>query len=512
MATLQQLEEKYFETGAGAAAINSDNSTVEPLIDGAAYENAVFDPIYATTGSGDFIYILGWWNDFKQVISDFTTDSLGTALGVKAQAGVDVRVISWANPNLAEGAPWSLNKRFALAEYARTVEDNIMKARSLRAYKPTGATTPPLEDRILLDWSGYITGSHHQKAVVVKAGSDVTAFVAGIDFAPSRHDSPQHLTMQCTNGGGSGSSGTHDCGWHDAGVRVKGEAVKAVLANFKTRWDECSTLSKRRYLMITGSWSGAWDEFNPKMSTAPLATLTSALPTTGPRQSTQVLRSFGTVKEPVTFGSNVPWSTLPATGVREVEKTFLKALGAAQTYIYVEDQGFFGDPGLDAAIVAACKRGVKVVFLGPGENDTKAPGVAPPSSSIPGDVDDAIVDKLTTSEKQNFVYYRLDNVVVHSKILLIDDEFMAIGSANWMDRSMDGTDSELTVATVDAGKLVKDTRVALWAEHLRVDLANATVKAELEDLTRAMSIWRPAWGTAVTFTRPPNRLVRVGPP
>ena len=104
---------------------------------------------------------------------------------------------------------------------------------------------------------------------------------------------------------------------------------------------------------------------------------------------------------------------------------------------------------------------------------------------------------------------------MHSKLILIDDEFLADGSANFMDRSMQytgvqGDDSELSVAAVSTGSLVSDLRVQLWAEHLRT--AAPAALAELRDLARSLGFWRQAWGSGLTFAHPASALVFVGPP
>jgi phosphatidylserine/phosphatidylglycerophosphate/cardiolipin synthase-like enzyme len=82
---------------------------------------------------------------------------------------------------------------------------------------------------------------------------------------------------------------------------------------------------------------------------------------------------------------------------------------------------------------------------------------------------------------------------VHTKLMLVDDVFASIGSANFFSRSMVGTDSELSCTFVTTGPSVKDLRrVRLWAEHLRTPL-NGQVVPALEDLDTALGIWRIEW-------------------
>jgi phosphatidylserine/phosphatidylglycerophosphate/cardiolipin synthase-like enzyme len=225
----------------------------------------------------------------------------------------------------------------------------------------------------------------------------------------------------------------------------------------------------------------------------------------------QVIRSFPDSKE---FGllHNTPWATLPSSGVHEVKRTFLTALAAAQRYIYIEDQSFDAVDSLFPSLVAACRRGVKVIALIPGVGDPlDTPGRIP--ATLSSTVQSGIVDHLSASDQANLAVWQLDGIVVHAKLILIDDEFVSIGSANFMDRSMQftfqGDDSELTVAAVSAGPLVGDLRTQLWAEHLRV--TDPAARTELRDLARSLGFWRPAWGSGLSFGHASRRLVFVGP-
>jgi phosphatidylserine/phosphatidylglycerophosphate/cardiolipin synthase-like enzyme len=81
---------------------------------------------------------------------------------------------------------------------------------------------------------------------------------------------------------------------------------------------------------------------------------------------------------------------------------------------------------------------------------------------------------------------------VHAKIVLVDDVFACVGSANMFSRSMAGTDSEMATAVVTSTDLVRDLRVQLWAEHLRTPLTS-NLQESLRDLDVALGIWLPEW-------------------
>ena len=125
-----------------------------------------------------------------------------------------------------------------------------------------------------------------------------------------------------------------------------------------------------------------------------------------------------------------------------------------------------------------------------------------------------LLAKLSRDKQKNLAIWQLKEATVHSKLILIDDELMSIGSANFMDRSMEftklGDDSECSVVAVSTGHLVPDLRVGLWAEHLRVPGAGAEAD-EIRDLNLSLGIWRPTWGMGVTFDHPDSQLVLVGP-
>jgi phosphatidylserine/phosphatidylglycerophosphate/cardiolipin synthase-like enzyme len=479
---LAGLESRYFPPSGGPdVAPVSRRSTVQPIIDGAAYFALLKNQI-DSLNAGDAWYMAGWWIDIGFLFAD--GDQLGALLRDRAAAGVDVRVVIWANRQVIDYP--SLAGAIGLEPFKWLVTSNIQAAEVLRG-------EASLAGRVVIDWSGNAASSHHMKVNVFSIGGSLSAFVGGIDYAPGRLATPPHLGP--------------DDAWHDAGVKVTGEAAKRVLDTVVTRWTEASTLSAATYEIVEG------DEklYNP----SPLAALTP--PAAGPAlaespdTSIQVVRSFPDSKE-FGFISNTPWSTLPRTGVHEAKRTFQTMLNAAQRYIYIEDQAFTAVDSLFPALVAACKRGVKVIAVLPGRGDPlEAPGKIP--AVLSSEVRAGLLAKLSPAEQQNLAIWQLDGITVHSKLILIDDELLSIGSANFMDRSMEftyqGDDSECSVIAVTTGDLVRNLRVRLWSEHLRV--AGTAPEAELRDLTNSLGVWRNSWGAGVSFPHPDSRLVFVGP-
>jgi hypothetical protein len=77
----------------------------------------------------------------------------------------------------------------------------------MRAWTPSArdTATPPLHNRVLLDWSGPAMGSNHQKFVVFCLGGELTAYVGGLDLSPSRYDTAPHDRLRL------GTIATADC-------------------------------------------------------------------------------------------------------------------------------------------------------------------------------------------------------------------------------------------------------------------------------------------------------------
>src|SRR5262249_1960706 len=146
------------------------------------------------------------------------------------------------------------------------------------------------------------------------------------------------------------------------------------------------------------------------------------------------------------------------------------------------------------------------------------PGSADPVDStnainfeVSSTLGDALFDHIDDDKVSNVVMYRVKATCVHAKLVIIDDEFIAIGSADFYDRSMEGLDTELQAAIVDPGDLVKNFRVRVWADHLRVDPADPLVNSELRNTKKSLGLFREGWATEgqVTFDHADSALMKV---
>lgn len=505
MTDLSDLERRYL----GPARAYREDTEIEFLIDGRTYLGEL-DAAIRATDPGDRVYLVDWFFDPTldlggRKLGDPDFMEIGDLLAIKQQAGVDVRVI-------INGG------QFLGVTNAASFYSNYTALTNLRARIPPGATAPPLATRVLYDWSGAeVTGTHHQKAALVMRKGVLTAFVAGIDVNPLMLDGRPH------NGRLIGTPLVR-WGWHDGGVRLIGAATDGVYQNFAHRWEEAGTLPPSTLWVKAGPLMPGPAQrvrYDPGVTAGVpnLPTQTTATPTLG--ATVQILRSRYFTKLNRVGAVNQPWLTAGGGQLREVHATLSRAIAAAQRYIYIEDQFLADHPPLPAPVdegawalldriiddrtplfslfpllKAAARRGVKIIMVGSGYAD--------PGDLFTGEKNIALPRQLTelaAGDEQQIAVWRMVQQTVHTKLMLIDDEFAAIGSANIQARSMIGVDSELHAAVVSAAATVTDLRAGLWAEHLNVDYdtAPSTLQAAFDDLSFALGMWRKHWGNGVDW-------------
>lgn len=508
---LKDLESKYLDVTASSPAIYRGNTLVEPLIHGKNYFGAIYECICTTSRKEppDAIYIVGWQFDPSldlQTGKLGTPQAIGQLLAEKAAAGVDVRLI--LNGNII----------FYRTQFL-VFRHNLEAAKRLQALSVAGASTPPLAGRVLFDWCGPKTGSQHQKATFIRTGSDLFGFVGGMDMVKDHWDAESHTKEWPDHS---------PWGWHDVGLKLHGEAAMGVYANFYERWREVTTLPIRHYRLDHGNGQFSSGLLNPD----PIVPLPDPLPSSNNdgenSQSVQILRSRFRWK--TTYGylsGGQEWDTDPKGGLYEVYQVLNKSILSAEKYIYIEDQfldeswnpdnGFhvcFNPMGgiplgewptysLFPAILKALleKPDLRAIFVGSGKSDPidVLPGLR--NQTLTSSLE-TIAYKLPVIKQSNIAVWRVENVTVHSKLVIVDDKFAAIGSANLHSRSMMGTDRELHAAIVADDDLVKNLRCNLWAEHWRLkvkdprtgdDIIDPAIEPSLRNVDLALGLWRPVW-------------------
>lgn len=502
--TLEDLAGRYLVPGTEQCPTFDQDSEWIPVIDGVDYFAQVSE-LLDRAGPGDSFFATG-----LQIESDMDLTGrrpgepgyrpLTDVLAAKAAAGVDVRILltaavfSGSVPGVRIG-PFRANVFAALA------------------FRQHGS----LRGRVLLDWSGAGIGCHHQKMVVLAVGGELTAFVGGLDLSANRYDAEPHDRL---------SIGDERWGWHDGAVRLRGPAAARVWEVYRGRWREAASLPPREVWFPPVRWEVMNPE--PYLHDLPPAPDVAVYP--APGTAVQVLRSFRPWKIDQWFTLyRRHWTTLPRHGVHEVYHALATAIRGAQHYIYLEDQYFYEMPGgrrafrLYGLLRDAAARGVRVVLVCSGRKDPADGGVNKFRRRVTGDVQRGVVDQLSPADRGNVMMHRIEDLTVHTKLMLVDDVFASVGSANFFSRSMRGTDTELSTVLVTTGDQVRDLRVRVWAEHLRTPLTDE-LRPYLADIDLAIGIWHSHWlppdapagtwrrtGYPAGFAAEERVLVPVGP-
>jgi phosphatidylserine/phosphatidylglycerophosphate/cardiolipin synthase-like enzyme len=290
-----------------------------------------------------------------------------------------------------------------------------------------------------IDGAHPIGAVHHQKIAVI---DDAVAFCGGVDLTVDRWDTRAHQHDSRSRRTMGRSYGPR----HEVAAAVDGAAARALGEQARTRWRTATD-----------------------QSLAPV----DAKHTTWPRRLEPTLRN-------VDIGIA---RTLPELEyrreVREVEALNLAAIGAARHTIYLENQ-YLAARRLVGALAARLKEvdGPEIVIVVPrrGNNPLER-----------GTMDSArhrLIQVLWAADEHHRlgVYWPVTDggapIYVHSKVLVIDDRLLRIGSSNLNNRSM-GFDSECDVAIEaessnsehdDIRRQITSVRDQLVSEHLGVSV------------------------------------------
>jgi len=395
-------------------------------------------------GAGDRLYFTDWRGDPDQRLSDEPDSEVGAVLAAAARRGVIVKGLLWRS---------HLDRLGFSAKENRHLGEQLNSA---------GA-------EVLLDQRVRLSGSHHQKLVVIRHArrpeSDV-AFAGGIDLCHSRRDDAEH------HGDRQRQAMAPVYGerppWHDAVVAIQGPAVGDLEFCFRERWDDRSPLS-RDPLGIVHDLLRRTDRkasILPPMPADPPPCGTHAI---------QVLRTYAPRRGGYPFAPH---------GERSVARGVQKAIGRARRLIYLEDQFLWSaEVATTFAAALAASPSLHLIAVLPRFFDQAGALTLRPNQVGR----EQAVQLLLEAAGDRVAIYDIENlagvpVYVHAKICVIDDVWASVGSDNFNRRSW-SHDSEIACAVLDverevrepidpaglgdgARKYARDLRLQLWREHL----------------------------------------------
>lgn len=407
-------------------SVSTDGNTVTPLIDGQLSMSAWHGKLLALHGvtGAEFMHT-GWRLDAVKTLG-FASSPTDALEDIHSATAAGVAVYPLACGNVANYVP-----NLASIDWLRI--HSVWKACLDRRF-PAG-------------------GSNHQKFTVMKAATGAAALVGSADISKKRWDRRVHAPVDPDR-----DPIVADVPTHDASVAVTGPAVTDIEITYRERWND----STRTF--------GLRPTLPPQPHiTSPLA----ASPATG-THSVQVLRTYGITS--TYFG----YSWAPS-GEFTAWASYLNAITRAQRYIYIEDQYLleWGWPTPRIARIGR-PRDVDIIYqLGEAlRRDVKVAVVVPSRSEDALHVSQKFQRDLGVkylahiaagAASRDFVIAALRNppiaVFVHSKVMIVDDEFVLLGTANICQRSMTH-DGEIHLGIVDQAEMfAKELRKSLWAEH-----------------------------------------------
>ncbi|MFO7594347.1 MAG: VTT domain-containing protein [Pseudomonadota bacterium] len=387
------------------------------LIDGEAYFRAVREAVKLARHS---ILILGWDIDSRmELLGEPPKDGLPSQLGdflnhvVAQKKGLEAHILIWDFAMI-----YSLEREW------------------LPIYKLGWKTHRRLH--FYLDDKHPVGASHHQKVVVV---DDQLAFVGGFDLSKWRWDSSDHSINDPRRVDPNGEPYPP---FHDIQMAVSGAAAARLGDLVRERWHRATG---ERLSPVVSDAPPPWPESTP----VALRDIEVAISRTEPR--------YGSHKE-----------------IREIEALYLDGIDSAKNYIYIENQ-YLTSKLLQGSLSRrlAQKNGPEVVIVLP----LKTGGWLEQHTM------DVLRDRLLRELYKSDAHQRLRIyyagvpgtqprfVQIHSKIMVVDEDFLTVGSANLSNRSM-GLDSECNLA-LESGErwehreAIAAFRNRLLAEHLGCD-------------------------------------------
>jgi phosphatidylserine/phosphatidylglycerophosphate/cardiolipin synthase-like enzyme len=278
-------------------------------------------------------------------------------------------------------------------------------------------------------------GSLHEKIVVI---DDRVAFIGGFDLGRRRWDTSSHLPEDERRVTPSNNSYPP---FHDVQAVVEGE-IAAVLGELaRGRWERATG----EEVEAAGRADDPW-----------------------PRGVPPAIRDLevGIVRTRPEHGDQEP--------VAETETFLCRLIGSAERFIYAENQYLTSDAIADAvAERLAGDDPPEVVMVTARENHGWL------EQTVMGGLREGFRRRLGDADRsgRGRIYYPVvgEGVTpnVHSKVMVVDDRWAYIGSANLSNRSM-GLDAECGLAIdwdgrEDVSNALHDLRIRLVSEHLGVD-------------------------------------------
>ncbi|XP_058780206.1 phospholipase D alpha 4-like [Vicia villosa] len=498
--------------------------TFQPPLDICGFPRLLWEDVYkAIEGAKYLVYIAGWsFNPKMVLVRDPKTEiphareiKLGDLLKKKAEEGVSVRIMIWDDetslPLIKNKGVMNTHDEDAFAYFKHT--------------KVVCRKCPRLHHKFPTIFA------HHQKTVTVDTKApnsvndrEIMSFLGGLDLCDGRYDTEKHSLFQTLTKeshyhdfyqtsivGASLKKGGPREPWHDAHACVTGEAAWDVLTNFEQRWTKQCDSS----LLVPA---------NTLQNLVPVSSTSTSIER---NWKVQVYRSIDHVSASQLFRK--------LTVETSIHEAYVEAIRRANRFVYIENQYFIGGCHLwQKDTNSGCRNLIPIEIALKVVNKIKArerfavyivmpmwPEGGPESEPVQDIlhwtretmtmmyklIGEAIIESgepghprdylnffcLANREKKENAEYipphsphpeteywnaqknRRFMVYVHSKLMIVDDLYILIGSANVNQRSMDGQrDTEIAIGGYQTHEGNDDHmtkgdihayRMSMWYEH-----------------------------------------------
>jgi phosphatidylserine/phosphatidylglycerophosphate/cardiolipin synthase-like enzyme len=366
------------------------------------------------------IFIVGW--DFNPNIRLQPRNPESPVLGdllrsaVEANPELELRILVWGMGPIYSGKSFKMFGKMAWSDHPRI--------------------------HLRFDFRHPLRGSHHQKIVVI---DDQTAFLGGIDLTARRWDDRNHAIDNPVR---VSPDGTPYGPVHDMQTLVTGNIAGLIGGVARRRWKKATK------------------------ETVPATIVDTPAPWPTDLEPALVNCHTG-------LALTEPWKWKGLRGHREAIKLTQDALKSAKRHLYIETQ-YFASFGVGRTLAKQLRSssGPEIVVIVTCESH-------------------GFLERITMGGNRNRLIRRLQRadrygrlrvffavtpdgkggereIIVHSKLIIVDDRFVRVGSSNLNNRS-EGLDTECDIAVESSDPVARasitNLRDQLLAEHLDTDPA-----------------------------------------
>jgi phosphatidylserine/phosphatidylglycerophosphate/cardiolipin synthase-like enzyme len=482
-------------------------TALEHLIDGETFFGRVADALI-NAAAGQSIYIAGWSTNSLVFLSgghdaphtgaeapDFDNAIAGTLAGHirwAAHRGANIYILL----DIMNGGWGSELGQYLAGHFSPAERQHIFIRTAAHPYRPSFGVGP-------FKTAPEQVGTYHEKYVCITGGGVQRALVGGIDFGPDQYSPLRHAWRcdyndyrdLCANKVGGGTENFFQSElmlWHDIAVRVEAQSPVQYLADdFIRRWNDGNGDANFR---------------GPNLP----APVIAPPPSGGNVQlvKTEYIQGSGRVTRPIANGKYYGTFDVWCAAIRE-----------ARHYIYMENQ-YIRDPALCDALCDALKKNsiLQLIVVVPFLSEEQFRSGADAQQQFPSgyvvplilkmklwydpqkqqEVKNELVDrmkvhhgnylahefvrKLRAASASRFGLFTLANaasgapemIYPHSKIMIVDDTWAYIGSANANGKSMK-IDGEVGFAFHDRAAATA-FRQRLWSEHFQTNWHTRSIR------------------------------------